>query len=236
VVSGKGGSSRRLKVSAEPIELANVAGRTLFPSPIQGAWLPFERFAESRTSERNDSTLHSHGSQEVLTYVLDGTADSEEEGGTHTTLPTGWVDLLLAEKERQHELASADGAPARWLSVVLRLPPRALGDAPFLHQAEACRSETPAPGVSLTVVRSSGPQNPTGLELIDLRFGAIVTWEHRIPVGHRGLAYVLDGDGAIDGDVVSAGVGILVENVTGFTLRSSRGFRVVLASAPHASS
>jgi redox-sensitive bicupin YhaK (pirin superfamily) len=90
--------------------------------------------------------------------------------------------------------------------------------------------------VSLTVVRSPGPQDPTGLELVDLRFGSIVTWEHRIPAGHRGLAYVLDGDGAIDGDVVSAGVGILVENVTEFTIRSSRGFRVVLASAPHASS
>ena len=183
VVSGKGGSSRRLKVSAEPIELANVTGRTLFPSPVQGAWLPFERFAESRSSERNDSTLHSHSSQEVLTYVLDGTVDSEEEGGVHATLPAGWVDVLLAQKERRHELASADGAPARWLSVVLRLPPRALGEEPFLHRPEACRSESPAPGVSLTVVRSPGPQNPSGLELVDLRFGDIVSWERRIPPG-----------------------------------------------------
>jgi redox-sensitive bicupin YhaK (pirin superfamily) len=227
---------RELRVLSSRIELEDVLGRVLFPSPLQGPWLPFLRFADTITSGGGDDPEgHTHQEEEALNYVIAGRVDYDDETGHRSVLGPGAVELLTAHDEARHKVMGAGQAPGtRWLSVVVRCPPTS-GAAG--HRFQVAPGPTPIP-VGKTVVERLlvGPdaavESEAGLECTDIDFrrdGRCVC-----PVGgdRRAVAYVFDGAGFIDRQPVETGVGVLIENLTKITIQAKSGARVLVASVP----
>lgn len=227
---------RELRVVTSRIELEDVSGRVLFPTPVQGPWLPFLRFADTITSGAGDDPEgHTHLEEEALNYVITGRVDYDDETGHRSVLGPGAVELLTAHEETRHKVMGGAQAPGtRWLSVVVRCPPASGASG---HRFQVAPGPPPIP-VSKTVEERLlvGPDaavdSGAGLECVDLHFrkdGRCVC-----PVGaeRRAAAYVFEGSGSIDRLPVEVGVGVLVENLTKITIQAKSGTRVLVASVP----
>ncbi|MCI4347473.1 MAG: pirin family protein, partial [Thermoplasmata archaeon] len=216
--------------------LEDVAGRVLFPSPLQGPWLPFLRLAETVTTGGGDDPGgHSHFEEEVLNYVVDGRVEYEDEEGHRSVLEPGTVELLTAREEARHKLVGLkQNSLTRWLSVVVRCP-RSAGEPS--HRMQVAPGPIPTrvgegPLERLLVGPGAAVESGAGLECVDIEFrqaGRCVC-----PIGgrRRAAAYVYEGSGTVDDQLVEAGAGRLMDNVAKVSIRAESGTRLLLASAP----
>ena len=233
---GSGSSPRVTLVVPSRMDLSDVSGRVLFPSPVQGPWLPFQRFADTTTSGGGDDPEgHAHSEEEVLNYIVAGRADYEDDAGRHSVLASGSLELLTAREETRHKLTGQPQAPGtRWLSVVVRFP-RGVEGPSRRFQVVTELTTIPA-GESVAVRFLVGPDTPaqsgTGLECDDVEFQG--SGEYVRPLGgdRRAVAYVYEGTSSIEGHAIEAGVGALIENSIKISLRGKPGTRVLLASVP----
>ncbi|MCI4352970.1 MAG: pirin family protein [Thermoplasmata archaeon] len=229
--------AREFRVVASRIELDDVAGRVLFPSLLQGPWLPFLRFAEtSTTGDDADAEGHSHYEEEVLNYILAGRVDYEDETGQHSVLEPGTVEFLTAREATRHKLrVPKQGFQTRWLSVVVQFPrgspgpthPIQVAPGPMRYRASEATIERFLVGPEALVASGAG------LECIDIEFrkdGRCVC-----PLGRerRAVAYMFEGSGSVNDQLVEMGAGALFDNVTKVSIQAKSGTRLLLASAPH---
>src|SRR5881296_2687150 len=70
-------------------DLSHPTSHLLMPTAEQGAFPPFDRFAETVATRRTQVGLHPHLAEEVVAYVLDGYVHHEDGRGTHTVLAPG---------------------------------------------------------------------------------------------------------------------------------------------------
>jgi redox-sensitive bicupin YhaK (pirin superfamily) len=233
-MAGTAEPPRELRVVASRIELADVSGRVLFPSPVQGPWLPFLRFADT-TGGGDDPEGHTHLDEEVMNYVLEGRVDYEDDAGHRSELEPGALELLTAREETRHKLVAIRSAPrTRWLSVVVHLPPEAGGPS---HRFQVAARPAPLDMGEAAVVRFLvGPDAPlqsgAGLECNEIEFrrdGQCVS-----PVGsdRRAVGYAIEGSATVGRQALEEGVGALIENSTNISIRAKSGSRLLLASAP----
>lgn len=228
--------TRSFGVVSSQIELEDVAGRVLFPSPLQGPWLPFLRFAETITTGGGDDPGgHSHLEEEVLNYVIEGRVEYEDEEGHRSVFEPGTVEFLTAREETRHKLVGLkQNGRTRWLSLVVRCP-RGVGEPSRRTQIAPGPMPTrggDGPLERLLVGPEAAVTSVAGLECVDIEFrqaGRCVC-----PVGRqrRAAAYMYEGSGKVDDQVVVGGTGRLMDNVTGVSIQAESGTRVLLASAP----
>jgi redox-sensitive bicupin YhaK (pirin superfamily) len=227
---------RELRVVASRIELADVSGRVLFPSPVQGPWLPFLRFADTITMGGGDDPEgHTHLDEEVLNFIVEGRVDYEDDVGRASILEAGTLELLTAREETRHKLVGAkDGTRTRWLSVVVRVP---AGSAGTSHRFQVAPCPTPIEIGEAAMIRFLvGPDAPVqsgaGLECNELEFRQDGQCDSPVGPERRAVAYVIEGSGSVGHQVLEVGVGALIENATKVSIRALSGTRLLLASAP----
>jgi quercetin 2,3-dioxygenase len=227
---------RELRVVASRIELAEVSGRVLFPSPVQGPWLPFVRFADTITSGGGDDPGgHTHLEEEVLNYIVEGRVDYEDDQGHRSILEPGSLELLTAREETRHRLEGVTGGSrTRWLSVVVRLPAVAGGSSHRFQVAPSPASiETGDAAIMRFLVGPDAPlQSGAGLECNELEFrrdGQCVC-----PVGpeRRAVVYMIKGSGSVGRQLLEEGVGALIENSTKISTQAKSGARLLVATVP----
>jgi quercetin 2,3-dioxygenase len=229
------GSHRVLRVVSSRIDLDDTSGRVLFPSMAQGPWLPFLRFAETRTTRaENDPGGHPHRREEVMNYILEGHVDYEDDLGHRSLLGPGTVVLLTARDEVRHNLIANSDSPARWLSVVVECPPSS--GEPY-HRFQTAPGATPAPAgdgsIERRLVGSGAPVlASSGLTCTDVELRAGARCVRTLPRGQRAVVYVYEGSGRVDDRPVETGNGALLENATEIVFRAETGARVLFASAP----
>jgi quercetin 2,3-dioxygenase len=227
---------RELRVVATRVDLGDVSGRVLFPTPAQGPWMPFSRVAETVTTAAGDGDGegHSHRQEEVLNYILEGEVEYEEEVGHRSVLGPGTVALFTAREPARHAVRLSRVPRARWLSVVIHLP-LSTGGPP--HRLQTAPSDPPA-RVGSGVLRRTlvGPGGPvtsaTDFQCWDLEFPKEARCDWPAGAGRRVVAYVYDGSVSIDGRPVEGSSGALLENATQVSLRSVSAARLLLAIAP----
>jgi redox-sensitive bicupin YhaK (pirin superfamily) len=229
-------SPRQMHVAPSRIDLSDVSGRVLFPSPLQGPWLPFLRFADTITAGGGDDPEgHTHLEEEVLNYIIQGRTEYEDNTGHRSNLEPGMLELLTAREETRHKLIGLkDVTSTRWLSVVVRLPRSYEGPS---HRFQVTRAPAPLDLGEAAVERFLvGPESPVesgaGLAVTDLEFrkeGQCVC-----PIGseRRAVAYVVVGSAAVGSQPVQTGDGELIENAAKISIRANPGTRVLLASVP----
>ncbi len=226
-----------MKIAAGQIEASDITSRLLFPTALQGPWLPFERLAETIATSRKKEGLHPHQAEEVVVYVLEGYVDHEYDGGQHATLTQGSVLLLTAHEEIRHQLVMQKGRSARWLSIVLRLPWHTEPPPTSVQIKTAGDPIEAADGtVQRPIVGSHARADAfTHLEYTDIEFAKAGTAFFRLGKTQRSVAYVLSGSGTFGTEHVEPGHGALLENVSGLSIHGTPGFRVALASVPRPS-
>jgi len=234
-VAGREERPRELRVASSRIDLEDVSGRVLFPSPAQGPWIPFVRFAETVTTGGGiDAEGHPHRREEVVNYVLEGRVEYEDNAGCRSVLETGTVALLTAREQARHNLNPDPSSRARWVSAIVRFSPTA-GEAP--HRVQIARGPIPPRGSDGVIERRLvGPRAPVassaGLECMDIEFRLPGPCVRPMGRDRRAVAYVLDGAARIGGQPVEAGAGALIENTNEVSLEGASGTRVFLTSAP----
>src|SRR5947209_12098381 len=218
-------------------DLSDPTSHLLMPTAEQGAFPPFDRFAETVATRRIQVGLHPHLAEEVVAYVLDGSVHHEDGAGTHTVLFPGSVLVVTAHQEIRHELAmqpTQEGRSTRWLSIVLRLPWHTEAPPTSIQIKDAGdATESPDGTVRRPVI---GPLARADtfmqLEGTDIEFTREA--DVSIPIDRKrcGIAYVLRGSGMIEKKPVEMGHGALFENVSKVALYGSPGFRLFLATVP----
>ncbi len=216
------------------IDASDVTAHLLLPTRDKRLFLPFERFAESVATSRKKGEMHPHVGEEVITYVLEGSIDHEDASGNRTDLTPGSLLVLTAQDEVRHALRMERGRTARWLSVVVRLPPGTDQPSPSLQVLRPAPPPAGSDGtIRTSLVGASGPaRTSSGLELIDIEFVKGGTAFLRMGRDRRGVAYALGGVGSIEDHALEPGHGALLENMSALSLHAEAGFRVALASVP----
>jgi|HubBroStandDraft_1064217.scaffolds.fasta_scaffold133404_2 redox-sensitive bicupin YhaK (pirin superfamily) len=230
-----GAPSRELRVVASHIDLEDVSGRVLFPTPAQGPWMPFARFAETvSTGGRTDTETHSHLREEVANYVLEGRVEYEDDLGRRSILEPGTVALFTARDEARHNLVPNLSPRARWCSVIVRCPPTTTGPS---HRVQIAPAPGPVPGADGIIQRplvglDAPVASSCGLECLDLQFSGPGRWVGPLGRKRRAVAYVLDGRSRIDDHPVDAGAGALIESAMELLVVAEAPARLLIASAP----
>lgn len=234
-MKGVGEPPREWQVVASRMDLEDVSGRVLFPTPRVGPWVPFVRFAETvTTGHDDDSEGHSHKGEEVLNYIVEGRVDYEDDVGRRTVLDRGAVVLLTAREEAHHNVRANPAPRSRWLSVIVRVPPVA-GGVPHAVQVATAAVPPRSGGGAIErplVGRGAPVVSAAGLECVDLEFPDAGRCICPVGKGRRAVAYAYEGSASIDGHLVEAGAGALLEGVDEVAVQATSGSRVILASAP----
>lgn len=228
------GSRVPLRVVASQMDLEDVSGRVLFPSPAQGPWLPLLRFAETTTMRRgDDSDAHTHEREEVLSYIVEGPVEYEDDAGRRTVLGSGAVALLTAPGSTRHNLMARPSPRSRWISVIVRCPPGGPRSSSMVQIANGpVPARTSAGTVErLLVGRGGAVASNAGLECTEIEFLSAGSCRCRVGSDRRAVAYGVDGTVRIDGASLEAGSGALFEDTAGVGIEGESGARVILASA-----
>jgi redox-sensitive bicupin YhaK (pirin superfamily) len=235
-MAGMEESPRQMRVASSRIDLSDVSGRVLFPSPLQGPWLPFLRFADTITTGGGDDPEgHIHLEEEVLNYIIQGRTEYEDNAGHRSVLEPGMLELLTAREETRHKLMGLKDVPgSRWLSVVVRLPRGTGGPS---HKFQVTHAPAPLDAGEVAIERflvgpESSVESGAGLAVTDLEFRK--EGECVCPIGseRRAVAYVFDGSAAVGAQSLETGDGELIENAAKISIRANPGARVLLASVP----
>ncbi len=227
------GTGRSIRVVPGEIASGTVTVRLAIPTGAQPAWPPFRRLAEGIASRGRRLPAHAHEREDVLTYIVEGFASYQLEGGPVESLPHGAARLLTAVARASHRVDPAEGASIRWFNLVVGLPRSFAG--PDRLQA-AGPNVAPVEIDNVAVRKLVGPRGPmqsgSGLVCETLTFEQESTTFRRVGAGSRALLYASGGDGSVDEQPLSPGETALIEGVPGVSVRGRPGFRAIWASAP----
>ena len=229
------GRSRIVMARSDATEIDGVQGHVLVPTPDQGAWPPFVRFAESEgAAGLRPADPHPHRAEEVLAYVVDGRLVNVDASGRSIEMPGGSGLLLTASPESSHDVGPASGARARWISVVAHLSERDRPGAPSYHPIDAPAARPVGTGVERREL--VGPHGPArsagGLEVAEYLLAPQSAVEIPLDVDRRSIAYVFEGQGRIQDREVPTHSAALSEHIERLMVEGPNGLRLFLASIP----
>jgi quercetin 2,3-dioxygenase len=215
------------------ISSKNVTTRTVIPTAATPKWPPFERVAETIATPRRPFPAHRHEAEEVLTYVIEGSAVYALAPGPSEPLSPGSTKLLTAPTPVSHSINPAKGQTIRWFALVATLP-GGVASAPRLQSGRPTPTPVQADGtvVQPLVGTRSGVSSSTGLECDSVEFREEGTSFQKVGHDRVAVVYALSGPGVVDNLAIEAGEAALVEEAAGIALQGDPGFHVVLCSAP----
>lgn len=207
--------------------------RRIIPSAKVDVWPPYVRAVESMAAGARQYPAHSHEQEEVLTYVLEGFASYQLEGGPPESMRPGSVRLFTVYDKTAHRISPGKGSSIRWFSLVLALSGGTKGEN-RLQSALPALSPVQAEGARIRPL--VGPGTPVtssaGLEAKEIQFAERGTAFLRVGRARRGIVYVLAGRGAVDAQPIEVGEAVLIERTSGFALQGTPGLRALVATAP----
>jgi redox-sensitive bicupin YhaK (pirin superfamily) len=230
-----GAPGHEIVVIASHTDLEDVSGRVLFPTPRVGPFLPFVRFAETLATGRGDeSGGHVHRREEVFNYIVEGRVEYTDDLDRRSVLEPGTVALLSAREEAHHNLTARPDPRARWLSVVAEVPATASGPAHRVQFAMPTPSVPPGGEVveRQLVGRRASVRSVAGLKCVAIEFVRDGRCVCPLGSGRRAVAYTYEGAATLDGGVVPAGSGALIDDRSELSVEARAGARVLLASVP----
>jgi redox-sensitive bicupin YhaK (pirin superfamily) len=219
------------------IDTKDATARLVVPTPAQTRWPPFERVAETIATPRRPFPPHRHEMQEVLTYVIEGSASYTFGPAPPEPLSPGSTKLLTATTSVSHAISPSQGRTVRWFSIVATL---AAGKA-SANRLQSLRVDPTAMQPDGTILRQLiGGGSPiisaAGLECELIDFLQNGTSFRRVGHDRTGVAYALSGPGMVDNAPLDGGEAALVDDAAGIALKGEPGFQVIFATAPRPSS
>jgi redox-sensitive bicupin YhaK (pirin superfamily) len=193
--------------------------------------------AETIATPRRPFPAHRHEKQEVLTYVIEGSATYTFGHDPPEPLAPGSTKLLTAVTSVSHAISPGQGRVVRWYSLVATLPD---GQA-SANRLQSLRVEPSAMQPDGTVLRQligrgSPITSSAGLECEVIEFQEEGTSFRRVGHDRIAVVYALAGPGMVDNACLDGGEAALVDDAAGIALKGEPGFQVIFATGPRLSS
>ncbi len=169
---------------------------------------------------------HPHRGFEAITYMFAGGMQHADNLGNRGTVHGGGAQRFTAGRGIVHSEMPAGHAAG--IQLWINLPGRLKGIDPDYQQVE--KDEVPViefdGGTVHTIVGEGGPiQLKTEVEYLDVSLNAGATFERAIAEGFRGLVYLVEGEGSINGETISSGSAAYVDSESSLTITATEECR-----------
>lgn len=159
---------------------------------------------------------HGHRDMEIISYVLDGAIAHKDSEGNVATLPPGEFQLMSAGSGIRHsEFNPSDTQPLHFLQIWIQ--PNVYGERPGYQQKDFGSK----PGLTLAV-------SPDGAEgslvikqdarLYQLLLDGNTSAELPVSTKRKYYVHVINGELAIEGEIVKPGDGAKIESINSLVL------------------
>ena len=171
---------------------------------------------DDRVAADSGFDTHGHRDMEIISYVLEGEIAHKDSAGNVATLPAGEFQLMSACSGIRHsEFNPSPSAALHFLQIWIQ--PNVYGQPPSYQQKDFGRQQ----GLTLAV----SPDGAAGslvikqdARLYQLLLDANTCAELPTSAQRHYYVHVIDGELAIDGEVVKPGDGAKIENVNSLVM------------------
>jgi redox-sensitive bicupin YhaK (pirin superfamily) len=169
---------------------------------------------------------HPHRGFEAITYMFEGGMQHADNLGNRGTVHGGGAQRFTAGRGIVH--SEIPDGHADGIQLWINLPQSLKGVDPDYQQVE--KDGIPAiefdGGTLRTIVGEGGPiRLKTEVEYLDVSLDAGATFEQPVKPGLRGLVYVVEGSGQVNGAALNAGAAAYVEDESSLTITAPEGCR-----------
>lgn len=230
------GHARR-HAALETLEGAGVTVKRLFPVPGLRNLDPFVLWDHFSVAPGMGFPDHPHRGFEAITYMLEGSMRHTDNLGNQSTVTAGGAQRFTAGRGIVHSEMPGGGGDNTGIQLWINLPRRLKDVAPAYQQVDAGelpveRFET---GWKKIIVGEGSPlQLLSEVRYSELALQAGGHVEEPMPEGFTALAYVLQGQVRVAGQVIDAGSACFVTDTARIVLDSEAGCRLMLClGRPH---
>jgi redox-sensitive bicupin YhaK (pirin superfamily) len=222
----------------EMMEGDGVTVRRLFPlSRSQLVADPFVLWDDFSIAPGAGFPTHAHRGFEAITYLFDGAMNHADDLGNNSTVTGGGAQRFTAGKGIQHSEMPGDNGTTTGIQLWINLPRSLKAIDPAYQQVDA--SDIPeAISDGVTVREIVGDGSPLVLKT-SVYYAEIIlqpSASYRLPVakGMQGVIYLQQGEVIVDGDMLSIGDALLVNDNDQPTLTANTRARIMVAlGRPH---
>jgi redox-sensitive bicupin YhaK (pirin superfamily) len=169
---------------------------------------------------------HPHRGFEAITYMFAGGMQHADNLGNRGTVHGGGAQRFTAGRGIVHSEMPAGHAAG--IQLWINLPGRLKGIDPDYQQVEGDEiPETTIDGGTVRIIVGEGGPIvlKTEVEYLDVSLNAGATFERAIAEGLRGLVYLVEGEGSINGETISSGSAAYVASESSLTITATEECR-----------
>jgi redox-sensitive bicupin YhaK (pirin superfamily) len=204
-----------------------------YRDPARMGFGPLRVFNDDTVRPRNGFPMHPHRDMEIVTVVLAGTLEHEDNHGHRGLLEAGEVQVMSAGTGIVHaERNPSATVPLRLLQIWLE--PDQRGGRPRWQQAAFARGRPGHPMVAL----ASGEERPGALSIgqaatvYRLNLGSGEALTHELPPGRRAYVFVIGGAVSCGPHALDVGDAARVEDEPAVPLKAARSADLLLLDLP----
>jgi redox-sensitive bicupin YhaK (pirin superfamily) len=201
--------------------------------PARVSFGPLRVFNDDTVRPRSGFPMHPHRDMEIVTVVLAGTLEHEDNQGNRDVLEAGEVQVMSAGTGIVHaERNPSPTVPLHLLQIWIQ--PERRGGRPRWQQARF----TPDAARSQTIAVASGEDRPGALPLgqaatvYRITLGPGETTVHDLRAGRRGYVFAVGGAATLGPHTLEPGDAARVEDEHAVGLKATRSADLVLLDLP----
>lgn len=188
---------------------------------------------EDRVSPGQGFGRHGHRDMEIFSYVLDGELAHRDTLGHGSSIRPGQVQLMTAGTGVEHsEFNGSRETPVHFLQIWLL--PREQGLEP--RYQETAFSEAEKRGKLRPIITPDGRDGSLVIQQDATIYAALIDGEERaerpLAAGRRGYVHVARGSLVVNGQPMSAGDGLKLEQEASIVLEQGRAAEVLVFDLP----
>ncbi len=212
--------------------------KRLFPTKnYDGHHDPFVLMDEFFVSPPSGFPAHEHRGFEAITYMLEGSFRHEDNQGNKAEVGTGGVQAFNAGKSIKHSEAPGEEKLSHGIQLWINLPADEKQSEPEYQQIKGEDiNETQSDGITVRTIAGNNSNLKLHTDLIykDISISASKEYSFNLPVDYTGIIYVIEGELIADSQTLSAGEGLLVNNLDDLKYRTKKDTRIIeLKGKPH---
>lgn len=201
--------------------------------PARVRFGPLRVFNDDTVRPRHGFPMHPHRDMEIVTVVLAGTLEHEDNQGNRGLLDAGEVQVMSAGSGIVHaERNPSPTVPLRLLQIWIE--PQRRGGRPSWQQAAFSHAAGQRPMVAVASGAGRGDALPIGqaatIYRVKLGPGEAVT--HDLAPGRRAYLFVIGGTATVADAAVGPGDAVRIEDEHGVGLKAVRSADLLLLDLP----
>lgn len=204
-----------------------------YHDPARLGFGPLRVFNDDTIRPRNGFPMHPHREMEIVTLVLSGSLEHEDNQGNRGLLEAGEVQVMSARTGIVHaERNPSSTVPLHLLQIWIR--PERLGGRPHWAQRAFRHDATTGPVMALASGRERPGALPLGqaATLYRVKLGPGESTCHDLAPGRRGYLFVIGGAVTLGDVQLEPGDSVRVEDEASLGVKAGRATDLLLLDLP----